>query len=105
MKYLIVLDEMQKEKLKEHILTLEGMPIIRPIVKPMYVDESGFEIYLTQDYVDVLKKVAEKKLIDDTIKKAMDNLLTVPKFEMEDKTLCPAGMIFKAYNEQGKEEE
>ena len=103
MKYLIVLDEMQKEKLKEHILTLEGMPIIRPIVKPMYVDTSGYSTYLTQDYVDALTKLAEKIVIEDAIKKATDNLLTVPKFEMEDKPLCPAGLIFKAYNEQGKE--
>lgn len=103
MRYLIVLDEMQKEKLKEHILTLEGMPIIRPIVKPMYVDTSGYYMYLTQDYVDALTKLAEKIVIEDAVKKATDNLLTMPEFEMEDKPLCPAGLIIKAYNEQGKE--
>ena len=95
MKYLIVLDEMQKEKLKEHILTLEGMPIIRPILKPMFVDTNGYSIYLTQDYVDALTKLAEKIVIEDAVKKATDNLLTVPKFEMEDKPLCQAGSIFK----------
>ena len=78
MRYLIVLDEMQKEKLKKHILTLEGMPIIRPILKPMYVDESGYYVYLTQVYVDALTKLAEKIVIEDAVKKATDNLLTMP---------------------------
>ena len=81
MKYLIVLDERQKEILKEHIMSLEGMPMIRPILKPMYVDTDGYYVYLTQVYVDTLTKTAEKIVIEDAVKKSVDNLLTFPEFE------------------------
>ena len=101
MKHLLIVSDSIIDDITERYPNIE----IKPIKQPMFVDTSGYSVYLTQDYVDVLKKLAEKNLIEDVVKKATDNLLTMPEFEMEDKPLCPAGLIFKAYNEQGKGEE
>ena len=99
MKNLLIVSDSIIDDITERYPNIE----IKPIKQPMFVDTSGYSIYLTQDYVDALTKLSEKILIEDAVKKATDNLLTMPEFEMEDKPLCPAGLIFKAYNEQGKE--
>lgn len=99
MKFLLTVSDSIIDDITERYQNIE----IKPIKQPMYVDTSGYSIYLTQDYVDALNKLAEKIVIENAVKKATDNLLTVPKFEMEDKPLCPAGLIFNSYNEQGKE--
>ena len=99
MKHLLIVSDSMIDDITERYPNIE----IKPIKQPMFVDTSGYSVYLTQVYVDALMKLSEKIVIEDAIKKATDNLLTVPKFEMEYKPLCPAGMIFKAYNEQGKE--
>ena len=101
MKYLLIVSDSIIDDITERYPNIE----IKPIMRPMFVDTSGYSVYLTQDYVDALTKLAEKIVIEDAVKKATDNLLTMPEFEMEDKPLCPAGLIFKAYNEQGKGEE
>lgn len=101
MKYLLIVSDSIIDDITERYQNIE----IKPIKQPMFVDTSGYSIYLTQEYVDALMKLSKKIVIEDAVKKATDNLLTVPKFEMEDKPLCPAGLIFKAYNEQGKGEE
>lgn len=101
MKYLLIVSDSIIDDITERYPNIE----IKPIKQPMFVDTSGYSIYLTQEYVDALMKLSEKIVIEEAVKKATDNLLTVPKFEMEDKPLCPAGLIFKAYNEQGKGEE
>ncbi len=101
MKYLLIVSDSIIDDITERYPNIE----IKPIKQPMFVDTSGYSIYLTQEYVDALMKLSEKIVIEEAVKKATDNLLTMPEFEMEDKPLCPAGLIFKAYNEQGKGEE
>ena len=98
MKYLLIVSDSIIDDITERYPNIE----IKPIKQPMFVDTSGYSIYLTQEYVDALMKLSEKIVIEEAVKKATDNLLTVPKF---DKPLCPAGLIFKAYNKQGKGEE
>ena len=58
-------------------------------------------------YADVSAESEEQaiEIAKERIRKATDNHLTMPEFEMEDKPLCPAGLIFKAYCKQGKGEE
>ena len=52
-------------------------------------------------YADVSAESEEQaiEIAKERIRKA-----TMPEFEMEDKPLCPAGLIFNAYCKQGKKE-
>lgn len=68
MKYLIVLDESLMPKFKKHFPAIEDKPILRP----MYIDTSGYSVYLTQEYVDDLIELSRKIVIEDSIKFVME---------------------------------
>ena len=101
MKFLLIVSDSIIDDITERYPNIE----IKPIKQPMFVDTSGYSIYLTQDYVDALMKLSEKIVIEDAVKKATDNLLTMPEFEAEEwhsmngVMKMPKGLFDKIYNE------
>lgn len=74
MKYLIVISDLILDDIKERYPYIEE----KQIIKPLFIDENGNSVYLTQDYVDTLyekaKQIAIGHLSEQHIKDIADIL-------------------------------
>lgn len=78
MKHLVVVDDAIIDDIQEKYPHIEAKPIIRP----MFVVESGDSVYLSQIFVDTLKEKAERLVIGEITKKHKEQIIEMIKKEV-----------------------
>lgn len=99
MKFLVIIDESELEFFKK----TNPAVMVKPIGRPMFVNEEGNSVYLTQPYIDALEETAKKISIEESVKQIKKTMDMVREYE-EWKTLngvmkMPKGLFDKIYNE------
>lgn len=96
MKFLVIIDESELE----HFKKTNPAVMVKPISRPIFVNEEGFSVYLTKPYLDALEETAVREAIAETtrnMKKAIEEM--EEWHSMNGVMKMPKGLFDKIYNE------
>lgn len=78
MKFLVIIDESELELFKK----TNPAVMVKPIGRPMFVNEEGNSVYLTQPYIDALKETAKKISIEESVKYVTNMINAIEEFNL-----------------------
>lgn len=78
MKFLLTVSDSIIDDITERYPNIE----IKPIMRPMFVGESGDSVYLTQPYIDALKETANKISIEESVKFVTNMMNAIEEFNL-----------------------
>ena len=78
MKYLLIVSDSIIDDITERYPNIE----IKPIMRPMLVGESGDSVYLTQPYMEALKKTAAEIQIEESVKYVTNMMDAIEEFNL-----------------------
>lgn len=79
MKYLLTVSDSIIDDITERYPNIE----IKPIKQPMLVGESGDSVYLTQPYMEALKKTAAEIQIEESVKFVKNMMYAIDEFNLK----------------------
>lgn len=78
MKFLLIVSDSIIEDITERYPSVE----IKPIKQPMLVGESGDSVYLTQPYLEALKKTSAEIQIEESVKFVKNMMSAIDEFNL-----------------------
>ena len=78
MKHLLIISDSMINDITERYPNIE----IKPIMRPMFVGESGESVYLTQPYIDALEETAKNISIEEAVKSFENMMNEIEEFNL-----------------------